>query len=53
MKEQDELNRQQQVDENKEKLIYSPPILIVYETMDIQGGTPGVSESICGGGIGS
>ena len=54
MIEQEELDQQQQININKEKLMYSPPKLIVYGTMiEIKGGNRGVSEHICGCGIGS
>lgn len=52
---QGELNQQQQLDVNKEKLIYSPPILVVLGPVRevVKGGNRGVSEHICGCGIGS
>ena len=51
---QQESDQQQQMDVNKEKRIYSPPILIVLGTMrEIKGGNIGVSENVCGCGIGS
>lgn len=54
MMEQEALSQQQQMNVNKEKLMYSPPILIVLGTMkDVKGGNRGVSEHICGCGIGS
>ncbi len=54
MLEQEELEQQQQMNVNKEKLMYSPPILIVYGTaIEIKGGNLGVAEHICGCGIGS
>ena len=54
MIEREELDEQQQINVNEEKLTYSPPILIVYGTMiEIKGGNLGVSENICGSGIGS
>lgn len=54
MTEQEELDQQQQMNVNKEKRMYSPPILIVYgTTIEIKGGNRGVSEHICGCGIGS
>lgn len=53
MIDQEELD-QQQLNVNEEKLTYSPPILTVYGSMiDINGGNIGVSENICGCGIGS
>lgn len=53
MIEQEELD-QQQMNANKEKLVYSPPMLIVYGTIaDTKSGNRGVSEHICGCGIGS
>ncbi len=49
---QDELDQQQQMNVNIEKLIYSPPILIVLGIMrEVKGGNRGVSEHICGCGI--
>lgn len=55
MLEQEELDQQEQMNVNKEKLMYSPPILIVgLGTMrEVEGGNIGVSEHICGCGIGS
>lgn len=39
---------------NKEKRMYSPPTLITLGTMrEVKGGNRGVSENICGCGIGS
>jgi hypothetical protein len=55
MIEQGELDQPQQMNVNKEKPMYSPPILIVVlEIMrEVKGGNRGVSEHICGCGIGS
>lgn len=54
MIEQEELDQQQQMHVNEEKLTYSPPILTVYgSTIEIKGGNLGISENICGCGIGS
>lgn len=51
---QEELNQQQQMNANKEKLMYSPPVLIILGAMrEIKGGNAGISEHICGCGIGS
>lgn len=51
---QEELGQQQQINANKEQLMYSPPILIVLGTMrEVKGGNMGISEHICGCGIGS
>ncbi len=55
MIEQEELVQQQQMNVNKEKLMYSPPILTVVGTMRevVKGGSGGVSEHTCGCGIAS
>ena len=54
MIEQEELDQQQQMNVNEEKLTYSPPILTVYGSMiEIKGGHLGVAEHISGSGIGS
>ncbi len=52
---QEELNYQQQMNVSKEKLMYIPPTLIILGSMrEIKGGTSmGISEHICGCGIGS
>lgn len=51
---QEELDQQQQMNVNEEKLMYSPPILIVLGTMiEIKSPGSGVSEHICGCGIAS
>jgi hypothetical protein len=51
---QEELDQQQQMNVNKERLMYSSPLLIVLGTMrEVKGPGPGVSEHICGCGIGS
>ncbi len=51
---QKELDQQQQINASKEKLVYSPPILNVLGAMrEIKGGSIGLSEHICGCGIGS
>jgi hypothetical protein len=50
--EQDRLDQQQL--NVQEKPVYVPPILTVFgNMMEINGGNRGVSESICGSGIGS
>lgn len=54
MIEQEELDHQPNTSVNKEKQIYNPPILIIYETMmEIKSGNSGPSEHICGCGISS
>lgn len=52
---QQELDQQQQIKINKEKQIYSPPTLTVIGAMKeiVKGGNIGISEHICGCGIGS
>ncbi len=53
---QKELDQQQQmnVDQEKLMLVYSPPTLTILGAMrEIKGGGMGVSEHICGCGIGS
>lgn len=51
---QKELDQQQQMNVSKEKLVYSPPTLTILGAMrEIKGGGMGVSEHICGCGIGS
>ncbi len=51
---QEQSDQQQQINVNQEKLMYSPPTLIVIGTMrEVKGGGLGISEHICGCGIGS
>jgi hypothetical protein len=50
----EKLEQQQQMNVSKEKLLYSPPMVIVLETMrEVKSGSLGISEHICGCGIGS
>ena len=48
----EELDKQQQINETKTKLMYVPPTLIILATnKEVQSGGVGVSEHICGCGI--
>lgn len=51
---QEASNQQQQTNVdpvNTEKLMFSPPTLIISTMRDVKGGARGVSEHICGCGI--